>query len=236
MPPTVTALQERGAAASPRAARPRGVAPVARGAGEQPNPLSSRWHDLPRPIAFVLSGGSSLGALQVGMLQAVQESGIEPDLLVGTSEGALNAAFMGGGFTRARIARLADLWRSVRTLDVSAGLGWWSAVRALLGSGTLASPAGLKAIIDRNLPAWHAELAIPCAAVAADLGTGRAVVLGDGDLRRNVLASSAIPGVFPPVTLGAQALVDGAVVAHVPLLPARDLGARTLVVLYAGFP
>lgn len=98
-------------------------------------------------------------------------------------------------------------------------------VRALLGSGTLASPAGLKAIIiDRNLPASHAELAIPSAAVAADLGTGRAVVLVDGDFRRNVLASSAVPGVFPPVTLGAQTLVDGAVVAHVPPLPARDLG------------
>ena len=61
-------------------------------------------------------------------------------------------------------------------------------------------------------------------------------MLQDGDLLRNVMASSAIPGVFPPVTRGEQTLIDGGVVAHVPLLPAKDLGARTMVVLDAGFP
>jgi NTE family protein len=202
---------------------------------EKPN-SPTKWHDLPRPIAFVLSGGSSLGALHVGMLHAVQEVGIEPDFLVGTSVGALNATFMGGGFTRERVTQLADVWRSIKTRDVFAGLGWWSAARALLGSGTLASPAGLKSIIDGYLPASYAELVVRTAVVTTDLGTGRAVVLEDGDLRRNVLASSAIPGVFPPVTHGEQTLVDGGVVAHVPLLPAKDLGARTMVVLDAGFP
>ena len=196
----------------------------------------TKWDDLPRPIALVLSGGSSLGALHVGMLRAVHEVGIGPDFLVGTSVGAMNATFMGGGFTRARVTQLAAIWRSIKTRDVFAGLGWWSAVRALLGAGTLASPAGLKSIIDDNLPASYAELVVPSAVVATDLGTGRVVVLKDGDLRRNVLASSAIPGVFPPVTHGELTLVDGGVVAHVPMLPARDLGARTMVVLDAGFP
>jgi NTE family protein len=199
-------------------------------------PDTSRWHDLPRPIAFVFSGGSSLGALHVGMLRAVQEAGLEPDLLVGTSVGAINAAFMGAGFGRARIDQLADIWRSIRTDQVFAGLGWWSTLRSLLGSGTLASPAGLGSILDRALPASYADLRIPTAVVAADLCTGRAAVLEDGDLRRNVLASTAIPGVFPPVTRGEQILVDGGVVAHVPLLPASDLGARTMVVFDAGFP
>jgi len=196
----------------------------------------SRWHDLPRPIAFVLSGGSSLGALQVGMLQAVQEAGVEPDLLVGTSVGALNAAFVGGGFTRTRLARLAEVWRSVKTGDVFAGLGWWSVARALLGSGTLASPTGLRSILDRSLPASYAEIRVRTAVVATDLCSGRGVVLEDGDLLRNVLASAAIPGVFPPVTRGEQTLVDGGVVAHVPLLAAKELGARTMVVFDAGFP
>jgi len=200
-------------------------------------PISStKWDLLPRPIAFVLSGGSSLGALHVGMLQAIQEAGIEPDFLVGTSVGALNATFMGAGFTGARVAQLADVWRSIKTRDVFAGLGWWSAVRASLGSRTLASPAGLRSIIHDNLPASHAELVVPTAVVTTDLCMGRAVVLRDGDLRRNVLASAAIPGVFPPVTHGEQTLVDGGIVAHVPLLPAKELGARTAVVLDAGFP
>lgn len=196
----------------------------------------ARWTDLPRPIAFVLSGGSSLGALQVGMLEALLEAGLRPDLLVGTSVGALNAAYVAGGFTPARLSRLASVWRSLRTRDVFAGLGFWSALAALAGAGPLASPSGLRALVEAHLPPAHADLAIPCAVVATDLVAGGPAVLTEGDLRRNVLASAAIPGVFPPVASGGQLLVDGGVVAHVPILPARDLGARTLVVLDAGFP
>jgi NTE family protein len=192
--------------------------------------------DLPRPIGFVFSGGSSLGALHAGMLRAVQEAGLVPDVLVGTSAGALNAAFMGGGFTAARVAELAGIWRSITTADVFAGLGWWSAVRALLGWGTLASPARLRAIADRHLPAKHSDLVIPTTVVAADHATGRAVLLSGGDLRSNVMASAAIPGVFPPVTNGEQTLLDGGVVAHVPIVPARELGCRTMIVFDAGFP
>jgi NTE family protein len=197
---------------------------------------SHGWRGLPRPLAFVFSGGSCLGALQVGMLRAVREAGIEPDLLVGTSVGAINAAFIGGGFTLERVAALEAIWRSIRTADVFSGVGWLSAARALLGSGTLASPTGLAAIVERHLPATHAELAIPVSLVATDLATGAPVVLSDGDLRRHVLASAAIPGVYPPVADGDRTLVDGGVVAHVPLLPAAGLGARTLVVFDAGFP
>jgi NTE family protein len=87
----------------------------------------SRWHDLPRPVAFVLSGDSSLGALHVGMLRAVREVGIEPDLLVGTSVGALNAAFMGAGFNRERIDLLEGVWPTIKTRHVFAGLGWVTA-------------------------------------------------------------------------------------------------------------
>ncbi len=184
----------------------------------------------------MFSGGSSLGALHVGMLRAAQEAGLVPDLLVGTSAGAINAAFMGGGFTSQRIAELADIWRSIRTADVFAGLGWWSAARALLGWGTLASPARLRSIADRYLPASHRDLLIPAAVVAADHATGKTVLLRDGDLRQNVMASAALPGVFPPVKNGEQTLVDGGVVAHVPILPARELGCRTMLVFDAGFP
>jgi NTE family protein len=184
----------------------------------------------------VFSGGSSLGALHAGMLRAVQEAGLAPDVLVGTSAGALNAAFVGGGFTAKRVAELADIWRSIKTSDVFAGLGLWSAARALLGWGTLASPARLRAIAERHLPAKHADLAVPTTVVATDHATGSAVLLNGGDLRSNVMASAAIPGVFPPVTNGDQTLLDGGVVAHVPVLPAKSLGCRTMVVFDAGFP
>lgn len=192
--------------------------------------------DLPRPLGFVFSGGSSLGALHVGMLRAACEAGIAPDVLVGTSAGAINAAFIGCGYTPARIAELADIWRSLRTRDVFAGLGLWSAARALLGRGTLASPARLRALVDNHLPPKHADLAIPTTVVAADHATGGTVLLSAGDLRSNVMASAAIPGVFPPVTDGERTLLDGGLVAHVPVLPARALGCRTMLVFDAGFP
>jgi NTE family protein len=171
------------------------------------------------------------------MLRAVQEAGIEPDFLVGTSAGALNAAFLGGrGFSAESVRDLAGIWAGLRTNDVFPGLGWWSSLRALAGSGVLASPSGLEGIIARHVPATHAELAIPTAVIASDLATGSAVAFRQGDLRRHVLASSAIPGVFPPVSVDGRTFIDGGVSSHVPLLPARDLGAQTMVVLDTGFP
>jgi NTE family protein len=170
------------------------------------------------------------------MLRAVHEAGIAPDLLVGTSAGALNAAFIGKGFTAARVAELGRIWGTLRTKDVFPGIGFWSSVRALIGSGTLASPSGLEAIIDRHVAATHAELTIPTAVIASELATGSAVAFKDGDLRGHVLASAAIPGVFPPVTVDGRTFIDGGVSSHVPLLPAKDLGAKTMVVFDTGFP
>lgn len=190
----------------------------------------------PRPIAFVFSGGCSLGALQVGMLRAVHEARIEPDLLVGTSAGALNAAFIGKGFTAARVTELGGVWGALTTKDVFRAVGFWSSIRALVGSGTLASPSGLEEIIDRHVAATHAHLAIRTAVIASDLATGSAIAFEDGDLRGHVLASAAIPGVFPPVTVDGRTFIDGGVSSHVPLLPAKDLGAKTMVVFDTGFP
>jgi NTE family protein len=170
------------------------------------------------------------------MLRAVLETGIQPDFLVGTSAGALNAAFLGRGFNAASVRDLAAIWRELRTHDVFPGLGLWSSLRALAGSGVLASPSGLERIIERHISATHAELAIPTAVIASDLATGSAVAFREGDLRRHVLASSAIPGVFPPVSVDGRTFIDGGVSSHVPLLPARDLGAQTMVVLDTGFP
>src|SRR4051812_15332165 len=113
-----------------------------------------------------------------------------------------------------------------------------SGARSGRSSGRARSPRlpGSRGIIDRHLAATHAELMIPAAVIASDLATGSAVAFKHGDLRRHVLASAAIPGVFPPVTVDGRTFIDGGVSSHVPLLPAKDLGARTMVVFDTGFP
>ncbi len=202
----------------------------------EPRDPQSPKGTFPRPVAFVLSGGSSLGAVQVGMLQALLACGMTPDLLVGTSVGALNAAYIGQGYTSARLLRLEAIWAGLRTRDLLGRLGWRSLTRVVWRRGTLASSTSLRTLIDTHLPSSHADLTIPTTVVATNVLTGQSVLLSEGDLRRNVLASAAIPGVFSPVAMGDHLLTDGGLVAHVPLLPAMQLGARTLVVCDAGYP
>ena len=191
---------------------------------------------LPRPLAFVFSGGTSLGSVQVGMLKAVLHYGITPDLLVGTSVGAVNAASVGQGFTESRLEHLADIWGSLKTSDIFGRLGIRSAFGLLNGRGALASPEGLRGILETHLPPRHSDLAIQTAVVATDFHSGSPVILSEGDLVRNVLASTAIPMIFPAVTVGDRHLVDGGIIAHVPLTQAEMLGARTMVVFDAGYP
>lgn len=189
--------------------------------------------DLPRPIAFALSGGVALGAIQVGQMRALMSAGIRPDLLVGTSAGALNASFVGQGWTPAQLDRLVAYWRGARFSDFFGHFPVAGTVRLLLGGQALVSNRRLRASIARELPATHAELAIPTTLVATDLRTGHAVPLSQGDLRENALASTALPGVFPPVERDGVSLVDGGVAENVPALQASLLGARTIVVFDA---
>jgi NTE family protein len=187
--------------------------------------------DLPRPIAFALSGGVAHGAIQVGQMQALMAVGIRPDLLVGTSAGALNASFVGQGWTPAQLDRLAAYWRGARFSDFFGYFPVAGTLRLLFGGQALVSNSRLRASIARELPATHAELAIPTTLIATDLRTGHAVALSDGDLRENALASTALPGVFPPVERNGVSLVDGGVAENVPALQASLLGAQTIVVL-----
>ncbi len=191
---------------------------------------------LPRPVAFVLSGGTSLGAVQVGMLMGVFEAGIVPDLLVGTSVGAINAASVGQGFTKSRLQHLASIWSELKTSDVFGRPGLRSVLGLLSGRGALSSSDNLFRLLEENLPQSHSDLVIQTAVVATEFQTGRPAILSEGDLALNVLASSAIPMIFPRVSVGGRQLVDGGVVAHVPLAQAEMLGAQTMVVLDAGYP
>jgi NTE family protein len=193
---------------------------------------------LPKPVALVLAGGASLGSIQVGMLRALLEMGFEPDMIVGTSVGAINGAFMAREFSMAQLDRLEEIWRGITTEDVFPRRGVIELAGSFLGSEGrhIASKRGLEALAGEPLTESHDELVVPTTLIASDILTGEKILLSEGDLRTHMVTSASIPGVFPPVELGERVLVDGGVVANVPVLPARHLGAKSLVVLDPGYP
>jgi NTE family protein len=187
--------------------------------------------------AFVLSGGGSLGAVQVGMLQALTEAGICPDLLIGTSVGAVNSAFMAANPCHEGAARLREIWRGLRRQDIFP-LSPWSSARGLLGrSNHVISNQSLKAVLERHLPYDRLEdAAIPVHVITTELKTGRAVLMSSGPAVPALLASTAIPGIFPPVTIGRREFIDGGVANHTPIAGAIELGATRIFVLPVGYP
>lgn len=193
--------------------------------------------DLPRPVGFVLGGGGSLGAAQIGMLRALAERGIVADLVVGTSVGALNGAVVALDPHDA-VARLTPVWAMMTRRHVFPGGPLGQARTLRRGRTHLFPNTGLRAVIDSHLPrdATFADLAVPFGAVTMDVTTAAAHVLRDGPLAPALLASAAIPGIYPPVTIDGRQLYDGGVVANVPLIQALAMGARSLVVLDAAFP
>src|SRR5580692_8666303 len=187
--------------------------------------------------AFVLAGGGSLGAVQVGMLQALSERSIHPDLLVGTSAGALNAAFVAGhGIDTPALGRLADVWRSLQRRDVFPLDPWRQLLVATGSRPSLCSNAVLGRLIATHLPYRDlTDTTIPLHVVATDLLSGQEVLLGSGDVQSAVLASASIPGVFPPVVRQGLTLVDGGVADNAAISQAVALGADRIYGLPAGF-
>lgn len=187
--------------------------------------------------AFVLSGGGSLGAVQVGMLRALAERNIEPDLLVGTSAGAVNSAYIAGhGFVPAVVESLGGIWRGLRRQDVFPPDPVRHVLAMIGRRPSLYSDAKLRALVSRNLPfAELQEARIPLHVVATDLLSGREVLLSNGPAASAVMASAAIPGVFAPVCRDGLTLVDGGVSDHAAVSQAVALGADEIYVLPAGF-
>lgn len=186
--------------------------------------------------AFVLTGGASLGAVQVGMAQALLARGIVPDLLVGTSVGAVNAAFLAGRCDEEGAEALAELWRGLDRDDVfptDFALG----LAGFVGRRDHLVPNGrLRKLIEAHQAFERIEDApVPLHVVTTDLLTGAEVLLSSGPLADAVLASAAIPGVFPPVRLGDRWLVDGGVVNNAPVSQAVALGATQIWVLPPGY-
>ena len=191
----------------------------------------------PTMTAFVLAGGGSLGAGQVGMLKALVHAGIAPDFVVGASAGAINAAYYAASPDLAGISRLERIWLRLRRADVFP-FSWAGTALCLLGRRTcLAQPHRLRALIEAELPfARLQDAALPCHVVATDALDGTEVVLSSGDAASALLASAAIPAVFPPVVVAGRALIDGGIGSNTPISAAFALGARRILVLPTGTP
>lgn len=186
--------------------------------------------------AFVLSGGGSLGAVQVGMLQALAERGESPDLLVGTSAGALNASYLAGhGTSRDSLHALAESWARLRRRDVFP-INPWRHLQALSGTReSMFTSDGLQALISKHLPYRLLEDApIPVHVVATNLLSGEEVLLSTGDAVSAVLASTAIPGLLPAVHRDGLVLVDGGLANNTAISQAVTLGADRIFVLPTG--
>lgn len=186
--------------------------------------------------AFVLSGGASLGSIQVGMLLGLAEARIEPDMIVGTSVGAVNGGWIASRPDLAGVTALAGLWRSLSRADVFPT----RPVAGLLGflgrRPNLVPDSGLRRLLEDNLGFSRLEHApIPLHVVATDVLSGQDVLLSSGDAVEAIAASAAIPAVFPPVSIDGRDLIDGGVVNNTPLSHAVALGAEVIWVLPTGY-
>lgn len=200
------------------------------------NPLG-HW---PRPLTFVLSGGGSYGAVQVGMIRALVEAGVTPDLVVGSSVGSLNGAVVAAD-PDTSADRLMRVWEQLdrRTLygaDSRFRAAWEVAREGLTGQGTaLCSSKPLARLIEAAIGLDRIEqLPTTMVVVATDLLVGQPKLLRQGPLSSALQASNATPGLFPPVQIDGVIYVDGSVSANVPIRQALAAGARSMIVLDAG--
>jgi NTE family protein len=186
-------------------------------------------------IAFVLGGGGMLGANEVGMLQALADAGIQPDLVVGSSVGAINGAAIAaepGGDTA---DRMADMWAELGNRDVF-GSGVLGQLKQLMRTGVaLHDHEGLRSMLtaqagDRRIE----DLPIPFQCVAASVERAQAHWFTEGSLVEAVIASCSVPGLLPPLRIGEEHFVDGGLVHSIPVGRAVELGATEIYVLHVG--
>ena len=171
------------------------------------------------------------------MLRALFEQGVVPDVLVGTSVGAVNAGWVAARPEPAGVDELADIWLGLRRADVFPINPFISAA-GLLGRCNHFIPSdNFRSLLERHLPFERVEdTRVPLHVVATDLKSGRATIITSGPAVEVLLASCAIPGIFPPVTIGRRDYVDGGVANHTPITVAVELGATDVFVLPVGYP
>ena len=185
--------------------------------------------------AFVLSGGGSLGSVQVGMIQALLEHGVRPDFIVGSSVGALNGAWLAGDATVDGAHELGEVWKELRRSDVFP-TGLLGGLAGFLGfEDHLVSSRGIRRLLRRHLRFSRLEDApVPLHVVATDVLSGADVRLSTGSAVDAISASAAIPALLRPVTIDGRPMMDGGVSNNTPISHAVGLGADTVWVLATG--
>lgn len=172
---------------------------------------------VPPRIGLALGGGAARGFAHIGVIQALEEAGIQPDLVVGTSAGSLVAALYAAGASGAEMGRLA------KDMDESALTDW-----AFPGRGLIRGEALARFVREHTHHRSIEHMKLPLGIVATDLDSGEPILFRVGDTGTAVRASSAVPAMFQPVRIGAREYVDGGLVSPVPVRFARQMGA-TLV-------
>jgi NTE family protein len=187
-------------------------------------------------IGFVLSGGANLGSVHVGMAKALIEADIKPDVVVGTSIGAVNAAYLAADPALDQVERLREMWCSVRARDIFP-FNPLANCRALFREGALCSPHRWRRFVERRAPYRNIEeAAVPLRITATDYDEGRSVVFDSGPVVDAIMASTALPGIFPPYRIGDRWFLDGAISDQLPLKVALDAGADTIFVMAVNLP
>ena len=186
-------------------------------------------------IAYVLGGGGRLGAAEVGMLEALTHAGVTPDLVVGTSVGAINGAAFAAEPTEAGAAKLRRLWADVEQTGVFGG-NVIDRIRHVARTRTsLHSNEPLRRLLETSLPVSRFEdLSVRFECVAACIETAHEAWFDSGDLVDAVLASSAVPGLLPAAEIHGRHYLDGGIVESIPVHRAIEHGARTIYVLQVG--
>lgn len=174
--------------------------------------------DTHKKIGVALGGGAVLGASHIGILRSLEEHDLQPDLIAGTSIGALIAALYAFGVS------------SERMEEIAVNLKWLDISSISLSKMGLLSNEKLKEIIKEHIGSKNIEDAeIPLAIVTTDLSSGEKVVLREGDLATAIMASTCIPGIFIPVETDGRLLVDGGLVENVPVSALREMGAERII-------
>jgi NTE family protein len=184
-------------------------------------------------VAFVLGGGGVLGASEVGMLQALHEHGVRADLVVGTSVGAINGALHAAAPDDAQ--EIAHVWRSMSGDEVFGGSPGQRIRHLARLPSALHGNQALRALLDARLgDRGFADLQVPFECCAASIERAAEHWFTDGPLVDAILASCAVPGLFPPVRVGDEHYLDGGLVNSIPIARAIARGARTVYVLQVG--
>jgi NTE family protein len=174
----------------------------------------------PKPprIGLALGGGAARGFAHIGVIQVLEENGLRPDLVVGTSAGSLVAALYASGKGGAELGRLAE------GMDESAITDW-----SFPGRGLIRGEALARFVRDNTSGRSIEQMVLPLGIVATDLDSGQPILFQRGDPGVAVRASSAVPAVFQPVRIGTREYVDGGLVSPVPVRFARQMGAELVI-------